>query len=103
MNPELAVAIRVLMVLGGGFMVDRQWLDQAELEMAVAAILVVGAAIWGFWSKRPNSKEAVKVAERVAESDNSPAIVKLASNETVTEIDPQGRRETDHVRFDPRV
>lgn len=95
MNPELATAIRALLIVAGGFMVDRQWLEAPELETVVAAILIIAGLTWAWWSKRPASKEAQKVAERVADSPAAPEIVRLEPNEAVTEMDPRGRRETD--------
>lgn len=71
MTPEILTSIRVLLTALGGYFVGKGHIDAALAEAIVGAVLIMIPAVWGVWlSNRPGSREAVRIAERVAHSDS---------------------------------
>lgn len=93
MNPDIAVAIRTLLIALGGGAVAKGWVTESALEPLVGAVVVIATALWGWWSNRPQSKEAQKVAERVADSD-VPGIIRDERKEDVPMPIEMDRRES---------
>ena len=68
MSPEILGALRILLMTGGSFAVGKGWLQSAELNSLVDALLILlvaGTAAWSIYAKRSRSKEAQVIAGRV--------------------------------------
>lgn len=72
MTPEILSGLRSLLIGLGGYFVAQGWIDAAGLETVAAGLVVIAAAAWGIWAKRPSSTEAKKVAEKVIEAEDTP-------------------------------
>jgi hypothetical protein len=71
-SPSVNSSIRAALIAVGAVGVSKGWWDQAGLEGLVdhlivfgGAALAIGAFAWGLWAKRPQSKEAQKIADTV--------------------------------------
>ncbi len=60
MSPELMSAIRTMLIALGGYAIGKDWfpLDAAGVAELAGALVLVLAALWGVWAKRPASSEA---------------------------------------------
>ena len=68
MSPEIASALRTLLIAAGGFAIGKGWVDVAGLEIIAGGLVALAAGAWGVWAKRPRSKEAKQVARKVRQS-----------------------------------
>ena len=78
-SPTVNSSIRSSLILLGGIGVSKGWWDQNGLEGIVdqliafgGAALAIGAFAWGIWAKRPESKEAEKIADTVISRPKEP-------------------------------
>ena len=85
MNQEQLLSIfrQVLLVAGGG-LVTKGYVDQGTLATVVGAVLALGTSAWGIWTRRP----AGLVASAAAQSQVSKIITtpNLASSVTSSKV-----------------
>jgi hypothetical protein len=72
MGPEVLSAIRSLLIAVGAFAVGKGWVDAVGLETIVGGAVALLSAVWGVYAKRPNSGEAQKIADKVADVKSPP-------------------------------
>lgn len=69
MSPDIQAQLRVLLAAVAGFVVGKGWIEETIAEALVGLIVLAIPAVWAWWSNRPQSSEAIKIAESVADSD----------------------------------
>lgn len=75
MNPDINGAVRTLLAAFGGYLVAKG-VDAGLMEALIATLPIILAAVWSWHSKQKNSKEALQVAQNVAEVVPAQALVK---------------------------
>lgn len=86
MNPDILTQVRVLLAAIAGFFVGKGWITSEIASALVGLVILAIPSIWGWLSNRPTSKEAVKIAERVAISD-----APEAASVTMSSVPPPGQ------------
>jgi|GEM_PF-4995829 len=55
---QLLTAIRYLLVLAGGYLAQRGYIDNSQVEGVVSALLIIGPAAWGFFTNLCHERNA---------------------------------------------